>query len=143
MKDITDKIDLIMTNIKKDASRRQLPDLMDELVRLSSILAENKRDLDKRKSKRDYFYITKKATNRSTMEGMEKQQAKAEWRKPRKITNVEVEDMTDLEYVNPQKWEEKIRDTLEECRQNVSYIEPLIRSYFERCNWIKFLDRNN
>ena len=49
------------------------------------------------KSKRDLFYITHKEQNRQHLEKLE-----AEKEKPKKISNVEIENMTDLEYINQQ-----------------------------------------
>jgi len=137
------KIDILMDNIKNDAKRSKLLDLLDEIKYLSSVLWESERDYDGRKSKRDFFYITNKASNRSYLESVEKAAAIEEKRKPRKITNVEVEDMTDLQYVNPQEWEEPIRKKLLESKQIVDYLKPLLDSYTHWINWVKFLDRSN
>lgn len=115
MKELLKKCDLLVSNIKSDTERRQLPDLGELLIKLSVKLSDAKSELCRRKSKRDYFYTITKEQNRQYLEELE---AKKE--KPRKVSNVEVENMTDLMYINPQK--EKIRDNLEEARQTVEYL---------------------
>lgn len=128
-----------MTSIANDTSRAELPNFCLQLIQLSKIYGDAKRESIKLKNWYEREFIMKKESNRQIMEDMEEARFIEELKdnpkaKKNKITNVDIESMTSLKLI----W---LKDDLTDAQMIVAYLDPLIKWYYERIQAIKFTSR--
>ena len=136
---IYEEIDSLIDNIKNDTNRTKLPDLLIKLMELSKLYGEAKREFVKQKMAYEREYVMLKEQNRQTLEKMAdaeftKELEENKKAKKNKVTNVDIESLTDLELLG-------LKDKQSEPAMTVAYLEPLIKSYYEIVNGRKFIDK--
>jgi len=146
MEKLLKKIDFLINDIEKDSNRTKLPELLKELIWLSVKLWENKRNLVSSKAGYERLFIYKKENCSQYLEKKYNDEYKEELKtnpkaKKNRITNVEIENMVNLEMLNPQEWETDYLKDIEEAQWIIAYLDPIIKSYYEWINSIKFVDR--
>lgn len=122
MEEIIKRIEETISDIEKDTSRSKLSLLSKYLIELSHIYADNKRLYIRWKTK--YNIEFPQIKNRLKKE--------KEWEK---ITQAELDVLTDMELQSTikAKWDTE---------ETISYLDPLLKSYYEYINTIKFIDKS-
>jgi len=128
------KIDLLMTSINSDTTKSKLPEFNSELVQLSKLLWTTKQMYVRHKVAKELKEPELKEKIRKDFElTQDELQKKDEKYKRAKITVDEVEMRMKLDkyYIKivKDKWEQE---------ELVSYLEPIVDSYNNRSNSVKF-----
>lgn len=139
MKELIQEIDLLVSHIKSDASRSKMVELAVKLIELSKIYWEYKQEYTRLKNRYDNEMVMEKESFRGYFETIYDNQYQSELKenpkaKKAKVTNIECETQAELKLI----W---LKKEMEETQLNVIYLEPIIRSYYELINTIKFSDR--
>ena len=155
MKEIIRTLDDLMDNIISDISRSKFVEYLQQLKELSRFYAEAKQLQSRLKTDRDLLEPILKDEIRKQFEieqtilednFMREQFERQELWEKVKITVYKREKMTIDELDMRMKLDQKYRSNMMmrwEQDELVSYLEPLIRAYYERANWIKFQDNLN
>lgn len=139
MKLLLKEIDLIIDQIKNDATRSGIVGLWVKLIELSKMYAEAKQDYTRLKNKYENEFVMEKESfrwyfedinNREYTKELETNPKAKKW----KTTNVECETQAELKLIG-------LKREIEEPQLTMIYLEPLIRSYYEFINLVKFQDR--
>ena len=131
------EVDDLMASIRSDTSRSQLPDLAEKVYQLSKIYWQAKMDLTTAKTKYDRERITKKEQRRQELERLEDNKLKKDEKyKKSRITNADIESMTELELITLSKEQD-------EPQMIVNYLEPIIRSVNEWIVNVRYVSKQN
>lgn len=139
MIELLKELDLLVTNLKSDTTRSKLIELTEKLIELSKIYWEAKAEYTRRKNKYDNEIIMDIESFKWYFETIYENEYKAELEtnpkaKKNKTSNVECETQAKLKNI----W---LKREMEEEQVKVVYLEPIIKSYYEYINAIKFIDR--
>lgn len=139
MEKLLQEIDLLATEIKSDSNRSKLVDLTHKLIELSKVYWEAKSEYTKLKNKYENEVLMETESFRWYFEDLYQREYEKELdnnpkAKKNKVTNVECETQAKLKCL----WMKK---EMEEQQVIVVYLDPIIRSYYEFINAIKFQDR--
>lgn len=139
MQELINEIDLLVSHIKSDASRSKMVELAVKLIELSKIYWESKQEYTRLKNKYDNEFVMEKESFRWYFETINENQYQNELKtnakaKKWKVTNIECDTQAELKLIG-------LKRELEESQLEVIYLEPIIRSYYELINVIKFSDR--
>ena len=156
LKDIGNNI----IHIKNDTSRKQLPDMVENLIKLTFILAEAKSEVIRLKGMYEREFIMRKENNRKflevkaleqynkAVENLDEKDIKKV--KIDKVSNVDADDFTKLEMLSFVEESMKTKPgfntlvtKLEEAQRKQVYLEPILKQYTERINAIKHTDKQN
>lgn len=140
MEKLLQDIDLLVSDIKSDTNRTKLIELTQKLIELSKIYWEAKAEYTRRKNKYDNEVIMETESFKWYFETIYENQYQDELKenpkaKKNKVTNVECETQAKLKCL----W---LKKYMEEEQVKVVYLDPIIRSYYEFINAIKFADRD-
>lgn len=132
MIELIQEIDMLMDEIDNDTNKTHFPLFYRKIIELSQILGEAKRQLIATKNKYDREFVMKKEQRKQELERLQDIEAqKDEKYKKTKITNVEIENYTELELLS-------LKREQEEPAMTVAYLEPLLKWYEWWWNAVKF-----
>lgn len=139
MIELLKELDILVTNLKSDTTRSKLIELTEKLIELSKIYWEAKAEYTRRKNKYDNEVLMDTESFRWYFETIYEKEYQKELEtnpkaKKNKTSNVECETQAKLKNI----W---LKREMEEEQVKVVYLEPIIKSYYEYINAIKFIDR--
>lgn len=139
MEKLLQDIDLLVSDVKSDANRSKLVELSSKLIDLSRIYWEAKAEYTRRKNKYDNEVLMETESFKWYLEDLyDREYLKDLEKNPKakkgKVSNVECETQAKLKCIG-------LKNEMEEEQVKVVYLDPIIRSYYELINSIKFSDR--
>lgn len=141
MKNLIEKIDKMVYDVKNDSNRTNMVELWVLLLELSKIYWEAKQEYIRAKNEYDRETVMKMESWKTYLERHEDTRYKNELAtnpkaKKNKITNVEVTNSVELELIG-------LKDKVAEAQMTQAYLDPITRWFYEIVNLIKFTDREN
>ena len=153
MNKLIEELGVLMNHISTDTKRTKLIEFTMKLVELSVILAESKKEIVRLKWRYEREEVTRKEQCKMFLEkeAMDKYQKELETAdekdrkkvKKDKVTNIEASDLCKLELLWFQDEGEFLVHKLDSAQQTVAYLDPILKSYIEFLNWVKFTDNIN
>lgn len=142
MIELIKQIDDLVYNVKNDSNRSKLIDLWVQLLELSKVYWEARKEYVRAKNELEREEVMKKETREQYLTKQEEERYIKEFEadpkkaKKNKISDAEITRVANLELIG-------LKNKVAEAKMYMDYLEPIISWYYEILNLIKFFDRQN